>query len=110
MVIFFVFSLFSFSSFFRFFKKKMFVFFSPRTPNVHIYGSRRFKHHQEDPQSLDRFHSIYCIGRKTSRRMYVVRGEINEKTADIQARSFMARNLEENGNECQAEGKAKMVE
>ena len=43
---------------------------------------------------LDRFHSIYSIGRKTSRRIYVVRGEINEKTADIQARSFMARNLE----------------
>ena len=28
---------------------------------------------------------------------YVVRWEINEKTADIQARSFMARNLENNG-------------
>ena len=27
----------------------------------------------------------------------MVRGEINEKTADIQARSFMARNLENNG-------------
>ena len=29
--------------------------------------------------------------------------EINEKTADIQARSFMARTLGENGKECQAE-------
>ena len=29
--------------------------------------------------------------------------EINEKTADIQARSSMARNLENNGKECQAE-------
>ena len=37
-------------------------------------------------------------------------GEIDEKTADIQARSFMARTLEENGKECQAEGQAKMVE
>ena len=36
-------------------------------------------------------------------------GEIKEKTADIQARSFMARNLENNGKECQAEGKAKVV-
>ena len=36
--------------------------------------------------------------------------EINEKTADIQARSLMARNLENNGKECQAEGEAKVVE
>ena len=35
-----------------------------------------------------------------------VRGEINEKTADIQARSFMARALGENGKECPAEGDA----
>ena len=35
--------------------------------------------------------------------------EINEKVADIQARSFMARNLENNGKECQAEGEAKVV-
>ena len=58
---------------------------------------------------LDRFHSIYSIGRKTSRRIYVVRGEIDEKTADIQARSSMARTLGENGKECQAEGEAKVV-
>ena len=37
-------------------------------------------------------------------------GEISEKTADIQARSFMARNLENNGKECQSEGEAKVVE
>ena len=36
--------------------------------------------------------------------------EINEKTAYIQARSFMARTLKENGKECQAEGEAKVVE
>ena len=36
--------------------------------------------------------------------------KINEKTADIQARSSMARNLENNGKECQAEGEAKVVE
>ena len=35
--------------------------------------------------------------------------EINEKTASIQARSFMARNLGQNGKECQAEGEAKVV-
>ena len=34
----------------------------------------------------------------------------NEKTADIQARSFMARALEVNGKACEAEGKAKVVE
>ena len=53
---------------------------------------------------------VYSIGRKTSKRIYVVRGEINEKTAYIQARSFMARTLEDNGEACQAEGEAKMVE
>ena len=37
-------------------------------------------------------------------------GEINEKTADIQATSFLARNLEVNGKECQGEGEAKVVE
>ena len=40
----------------------------------------------------------------------MVRGEINEKTAGIQARSFMARTLEDNGKECQAEREAKVVE
>ena len=36
-------------------------------------------------------------------------GEIHEKTAYIQARSFMARVVEVNGKERQAEGKAKVV-
>ena len=36
--------------------------------------------------------------------------EINEKTADIQTRSFVARTLDNNGKECQAEGEAKVVE
>ena len=53
--------------------------------------------------SLDRFHSVYSIRRGTSRRIYVVRDEIDEKTADIQARSFMARALGENGKECQGD-------
>ena len=44
--------------------------------------------------SLDRFHSIYSIGRETSRRIYVVRGEINEKTNDFKARQNVARNVE----------------
>ena len=35
--------------------------------------------------------------------------ETDEKTADIQARSFVARTLGENGKECQAEGEAKVV-
>ena len=37
----------------------------------------------------------------------MVRGEIDEKAAYIQARSSMARNLENNGKKRQAEGKAK---
>ena len=40
----------------------------------------------------------------------MVRGEIDEKTAYIQARSSMARVMEVNGKERQAEGKAKMSE
>ena len=58
---------------------------------------------------MDRVHSIYFIGRETSRRIFVAREEIDEPTADIQARLFMARTLGENGKECQAEGEAKMV-
>ena len=41
--------------------------------------------------------------------MYVVRGEIDEKTAYIQARPSMARTLEINGKARQAEGEAKVV-
>ena len=47
--------------------------------------------------------------KKSSRRIYVVRGGIEEKTAYIQARSFMARAMEVNGKACEAEGKAKVV-
>ena len=42
-------------------------------------------------------------------RIYVVRGEINEKTAYIQARSSMARAMEVNGKTCEAQGKAEVV-
>ena len=38
----------------------------------------------------------------------MVRGEINEKAAHIQARSSMARVMEINGKERHAEGKAKV--
>ena len=69
-----------------------------------IDGSRDLSH------PMDRFHSIYFIGRKTSKRIYVVRGEINEKTAYIQARSSLARALEINGKARQAEGEAEVVE
>ena len=36
--------------------------------------------------------------------------EVNKKTAYIQARSFIARTLEVNGQACQAEGKAEVVQ
>ena len=54
-------------------------------------------------------HTIYFTRWKSSWRIYVVRGEIDEKTAYIQARSSMARVMEVNGKECQAEGEAKVV-
>ena len=60
-------------------------------------------------RSLDRFHTVYSIGRETSRRTYVVREEINKKAADIQASSFMARTLGQNGKARQSEGEAKVV-
>ena len=40
----------------------------------------------------------------------MVREEIDEKMADIQARSSMARTMEVNGKTRQAEGEAKVVE
>ena len=52
---------------------------------------------------------ITLLEEKRSRRIFVVRGEINEKTAYIQARSSMARALEVNGKARQAEGEAKVV-
>ena len=59
-------------------------------------------------RSLDRFHTIYS-GKKKPPDGYMWSGErLTEKTAYIQARSFMARNLENNGKKHQAEGKAKV--
>ena len=58
---------------------------------------------------LDMLHSVYSVRRETSRRKYVVRGEIDKKAADIQARSFMARTLDEIRKKCPAEGEAKVV-
>ena len=55
------------------------------------------------------FTQFTLLEEKNSKRMFVVQGEINEKTADIQARSLMARPLGENGKERQAEGEAKVV-
>ena len=48
---------------------------------------------------LDRFHSVYSIRRKTSRRIFVVQEETDKKAANIQARSFMSRTLDENWEE-----------
>ena len=44
-------------------------------------------------RSMNKFHLIYSIGRKTSKRTHVVRGETDKKAANIQARSFMPRAL-----------------
>ena len=55
------------------------------------------------------FPQFILLKKKTTQTDICGPGEINEKTADIQARSFMARTLGENGKECQAEGEAKVV-
>ena len=55
---------------------------------------------------LDSFHSGYSMRRETSRRIYVVRRETDQKAANIQARSFMAKALDKVGKKCLAEGEA----
>ena len=57
---------------------------------------------------LDRFHSVYSIRRETSRRICGP-GETDKTAGNIQARSFMARTLDEIGKKCPAEGEAKVV-
>ena len=59
--------------------------------------------------SLDKFHTIYSTRRKSSWRIHLFPGEINEETVHIQAKSTVARALEINGEACQAERKAKVV-
>ena len=63
----------------------------------------------ETCQILGQVSHNLLYGRKTSGRIYVVRGEINNNTVYIQARSSMARTLEVNGKARQAEGEAKVV-
>ena len=55
------------------------------------------------------FTQFTLLEEKAPDGFFVVRGEIDEKTAYIQARSSMARALEINGKARQAEGEAKMV-
>ena len=43
---------------------------------------------------VDRFHKIHCIERKSTGWIYMVRRETDKKTNDIQARHFVARDLE----------------
>ena len=54
-------------------------------------------------------HNLLYSTKKLLTDTYVVRGEINKKTAYIQTRPFMARTLEFIGKACQAEGEAKVV-
>ena len=50
---------------------------------------------------MDSFHSIYSIGRKNSKRIYVVWVETEKEAADTQAGLFMARTLDEIGKNAQ---------
>ena len=54
-------------------------------------------------------HNLLYLKKNLLTDIHVVREEIEEKTTYIQARSSMARVVEVNGKECQAEGKAKVV-
>ena len=51
----------------------------------------------------------YSIKRETSQTDIWVWGETDKTAADIQARSFLARTLDEIGKKCPAEGEAKVV-
>ena len=55
------------------------------------------------------FQTNYYIGRKTFRRIYVVRGEIDEKTAYIQGQMIYGQSSGNHGKARQAEGEAKVV-
>ena len=70
-------------------------------PRVNLYSSKRII--KRFVCFLDRFHSVYNI------RIYVVRGKTDKTAVDIQARSFMARTLDQNGKKCSAGGEAKVV-
>ena len=55
------------------------------------------------------FTQFTLLDEKTPDGYTVVRVEVDEKTACIQARSSVARVMEVNGKECEAQGKAKVV-
>ena len=60
--------------------------------------------------SMDRFHSIYSIGRKILQTDICGPGErLTRKQLTSRPESFVVRTLGENGTECQAEGEAKVV-
>ena len=54
-------------------------------------------------------HNLLYLKKKNLPKDTCGPGEIDEKTAYIQARLSTARVMEVNGKECQAEGKAKVV-
>ena len=60
--------------------------------------------------SLTGFTQFTLLEEKPLGRIYVVRGETDKTAADIQARSVMARTLDEIGKKCPAEGEAEMVQ
>ena len=55
------------------------------------------------------FTQFTSLCEETSRPIYVVRWETDKKAVNIQARSFMARTLDQNGKKCQAEGEAQVI-
>ena len=60
-----------------------------------------------DSSAAHAFFHRRCVGR--TKHIDSVRGETDKKAVNIQARSFMARTLDEIGKKCQAEGEAKVV-
>ena len=73
--------------------------------NVDFLGESEFV------RFVDRFHSVYSFRRETSRRICMCFGRrlTDEKSANIQARSFLSRTLDVIGKKCPAEGEAKVV-
>ena len=51
---------------------------------------------QTSVKFLERIHKVHNIERENSKRVHVVRGEIDKDSNDYQTRSFMARILDKN--------------
>ena len=83
--------------------------------NLDVMQERRIDDHWNIDGSRDLsdywtgFTQFTLLEEKTSKRIFVVRGETDKKAANIRAGLLMARTLDEIVKKCPAEGEAKVV-